>query len=135
MALPLSILPKLYTTRSRKLALAGVFSVGFIIIVFAILRLVKTRPNNTHVNPKWLCIFSVTEASVAVMVSCAPALRSLFAENGQHVRTWSSSKNKSSSSRSEVGERSPSTIPLQVPSQNASQKSDEMLEETEMQDV
>ena len=78
MALPMSVLWHLRVTHSQKIGLSFLFAAGFIIIAFAVIRLTLTLPNKAHVNPKWLCIMSVTESSVAVIVGCAPALRVFF---------------------------------------------------------
>lgn len=78
MALPMSVLWHLRVTHSQRIGLSFLFAAGLIIIAFAVIRLTLTLPNKAHVNPKWLCLMSVTESSVAVMVGCAPALRVFF---------------------------------------------------------
>lgn len=83
MALPLSILGGLHLNVKTKVALAGLFLTGFIIILFAILRLVYTIPSHQHVNPKWLAVWSTTESCIAVAVSCAPPFRKYFVSRGQ----------------------------------------------------
>jgi len=74
----MSVLWHLRVTHSQKIGLSFLFAAGFIIIAFAVIRLTLTLPNKAHVNPKWLCLMSVTESSVAVIVGCAPALRVFF---------------------------------------------------------
>lgn len=64
MALPLHLLTKLKVDRSEKLALAGIFSLGFIIIIFAVVRVVETSASIHHVNPLWLALWSGVEAGV-----------------------------------------------------------------------
>lgn len=78
MALPLSVLGQLQLNGRTKVALAGMFLAGFIIILFAVLRLVYTLPSHHHVNPKWLAVWSTTESCIAVAVSCAPPFRKYF---------------------------------------------------------
>lgn len=78
MALPLSILWNLRLDTRKRLGLAALFSAGGLIIAFAVIRLIKTAPSYGHVDAKWLCVMSVTEGSVAVIVSCTPVFRSFL---------------------------------------------------------
>ncbi|KAL8930127.1 MAG: hypothetical protein Q9208_000744 [Pyrenodesmia sp. 3 TL-2023] len=79
MALGLRLLSKLQMRRNEKLALGAIFSVGFIKIVFAVVRVVKIGVSATHVNPIWLALWTMIEASVAIVVACLPSFRVLFA--------------------------------------------------------
>ncbi|KAL8644792.1 MAG: hypothetical protein Q9210_007070 [Variospora velana] len=80
MALGLRPLQKLQINRREKVALGAMFSVGFIKILFAVVRVVKIGGMSaTHVNPIWLALWSMIEASVAVVVACLPSFRVLFA--------------------------------------------------------
>lgn len=64
MALPLRLLWKLQIEKKQKLALAAVFSLAIVIIVVAIVRIVEINPMFKHVDPVWLALWSMTEASV-----------------------------------------------------------------------
>ena len=99
MALPLSILFSLHMNTRTKVALGGLFLTGFIIVLFAILRLVYTIPSDEHVNPKWLEIWSSTEACIAVSVSCAPPFRKYFISRARTAST----QRHSTSSQSAAG--------------------------------
>lgn len=79
MALGLRLLRKLQIRRNEKLALGAIFSVGFIKIAFAVVRVVKIGVSATHVNPIWLALWTMIEASVAIVVACLPSFRVLFA--------------------------------------------------------
>ncbi|KAI4172252.1 MAG: hypothetical protein LQ343_003687 [Gyalolechia ehrenbergii] len=79
MALGLKLLRKLRVSPREKLALAAIFSVGLIKITFAVIRVVKIGASATHVNPIWLALWSMIEASVAVVVACLPSFKVLFA--------------------------------------------------------
>ena len=79
MALGLRLLRRLQISPKEKLALAAIFSVGLIKVTFAIIRVVKIGASATHVNPIWLALWSMIEASVAVAVVCLPSFRVLFA--------------------------------------------------------
>ncbi|MCJ1413432.1 hypothetical protein MMC19_007537 [Ptychographa xylographoides] len=78
MALPLRLLWGLQINTRQKSALAGIFLLGIIIIVFAIVRVVETSATFDHVNPMWLALWSMVEASVAVVVSCLPSFRAFL---------------------------------------------------------
>lgn len=64
MALPLLMLWDLQIKRKQKFALAIVFSLAIFIIVFAIVRIIEINPTFKHVDPLWLALWSMTEASV-----------------------------------------------------------------------
>lgn len=64
MALPLRLLWNLQINAKQKCALAGIFSLGVIIIIFAVVRVVETSATFNHVNPMWLALWSMIEASV-----------------------------------------------------------------------
>ncbi|KAL8737493.1 MAG: hypothetical protein Q9181_001623 [Wetmoreana brouardii] len=79
MALGLRLLWNLHIDCKEKLALGAIFSVGLIKITFAVIRVVKIGATARHVNPIWLALWSMIEASVAVVVACLPSFRVLFA--------------------------------------------------------
>ncbi|MCJ1244399.1 hypothetical protein MMC30_001597 [Trapelia coarctata] len=64
MALPLRLLWNLQINAKQKCALAGIFSLGVIIIIFAVVRVIETSATFNHVNPMWLALWSMIEASV-----------------------------------------------------------------------
>ena len=64
MALPLRLLWGLQINSRQKLALGAIFSLGIIIIIFAIVRVVEISATFSHVNPLWLALWSMIEASV-----------------------------------------------------------------------
>lgn len=78
MALPLRLLWKLQIKKKQKLALAAVFSLAIVIIVVAIVRIVEINPMFKYVDPVWLALWSMTEASVAVVVACLPSFHVLL---------------------------------------------------------
>lgn len=64
MALPLRLLWKLQIERKQKIALAGMFSLAIITVVFAIVRIIEINPTLKHVDPVWLALWTMIEASV-----------------------------------------------------------------------
>lgn len=64
MALPLRLLLGLQITEKQKFALTAIFSLALIIITFAIVRVIKISASAEHVDPIWLAVWSMTEASV-----------------------------------------------------------------------
>ncbi len=100
MLLPLSLLHGLRTNGKTKLALGLLFSAGFVIITFAGVRLYTTKPAPTaNVNAKWLCLMSITESTIAVIVSCAPPFRILLTQNSKASNTHHSRHMRHSSNR------------------------------------
>ena len=64
MALPLRLLWGLRVSRMQKVALGGIFGLGAIIMVFAIIRVIYTKATSRHVDPTWLALWSMVEASI-----------------------------------------------------------------------
>ncbi|KAI4228834.1 MAG: hypothetical protein L6R36_001336 [Xanthoria steineri] len=79
MGLGLRLLWNLQISAREKIALGTIFSVGFIKITFALIRVVKIGATATHVNPIWLALWSMIEASVAIVVACLPSFKVIFA--------------------------------------------------------
>ena len=86
MLLPLNLLRQLQLARRQKVGLAGVFTVGFIIIVFAIVRLVEVTqatqavqqdPTRVAESPIKLSAWSHIEGSVSIIVASLPTFRFL----------------------------------------------------------
>lgn len=61
-----------------KVALASILSLGVIIMLFAIIRIVVTNQNNSHPETSWLNLWSQIEASVAVIISALAPFKTLF---------------------------------------------------------
>ena len=94
MCLGLRLLCNLRIRFREKLAVGAAFSVGVIKIIFAVIRVVKIGPSAAHVNPIWLALWSMIEASVAIVVASLPSFKVLFASGrrGQsdvHGGKWS----------------------------------------------
>ena len=66
MALLLRQLWGLHTNVKQKAALAGIFSLGAIIVIIAIVRVVEIKATIQHVDPVWLALWSAIEASVGM---------------------------------------------------------------------
>lgn len=90
MMLPLNLLRKLSTSRSHKLGLAVLFSLGGIIIAFALARLAQVTkatsdsakdPTTVANGPVLLSMWSHIESSVSVIVATLPAFRFLLSKN------------------------------------------------------
>lgn len=79
-ALPLYLAMRVQLPWTQKLALAAVFSLGVVIMLFAIIRIVVTNQHNTHPETSWLNLWSQIEASVAVIISCFAPFKSLFTQ-------------------------------------------------------
>ena len=77
-ALPLYLAMRVQLPLADKLALAGIFSLGFIIMLFAIIRIAVTNQHNSHPETSWLNLWSQIEASVAVIISALAPFKSLY---------------------------------------------------------
>lgn len=87
MLLPLNLLRKLQLSKRQRVALAGIFSVGGIIIAIAVVRLLEVSPATREIRtdievienaPLVLGVWSHIEASVAVVVASLPTFRFLL---------------------------------------------------------
>ncbi|KAK6220273.1 hypothetical protein QIS74_05775 [Colletotrichum tabaci] len=95
MMLPLNLLRKLTTSRSHKFGLAVLFSLGGIIIAFAIARLLQVTkatgdaakdPTTVANGPVLLSMWSHIESSVSIIVATLPAFRFLLGRNRTATR-------------------------------------------------
>ena len=106
------------------MALASIFSLSVLIIIVAIIRVVQTSATTQHVDPVWLALWSMIEASVgkspsgtsrveeeidcftAVVVSCLPSLHILITKRAktEYIRkastTGSNARNRFSQFKS-----------------------------------
>jgi hypothetical protein len=92
MILPLNLLRRLQVSPQQKFGLAIIFSLGTIIIAFAITRLVQVTKATNNPDPRTLAngpvllsMWSHIESSVSVIVATLPAFR--WALNGKLGRT------------------------------------------------
>ena len=99
MALPLRLLWNLQINRQQKTALAAIFSLGFIIIIFAIVRVIETSASIHHVDPVWLALWSMIEAGIGMtysnvkyslpadrwIASCCSLMPPIFSRPAQHA--------------------------------------------------
>jgi hypothetical protein len=80
MSLPLALIPSLQLDRKKKVGLVVVFSLGFIIIAFAVIRMTQVI-HHTNVDLVGLAIWSSVESSVAVIVGCMPPLKGFLTKS------------------------------------------------------
>lgn len=78
--LPMSLIQKLTTRTSfERITVAAVFAAALLVVILAVLRLCFTTPgSDTHVDPRWLTIWSISEGAVAVCAAAAPAFAHMF---------------------------------------------------------
>ena len=74
MALPLRLVWGLRIDRKRKTGLAGIFLLGFVDIIFAIVRVIETSASVHHVDVVWLGLWSMIEASVGGLLPVSVVL-------------------------------------------------------------
>lgn len=116
MAMPLMLLWKVQINTRQKLGLAGVFSLGTVIIIFSIIRAVQvttTARNDTFLLAFW----GVLEITVAVIVGCLPPFKALLSRGGSSRGTgtggYYNETNGLGYNGYGVGSRKNGTIPLQ----------------------
>lgn len=68
MVLPLNLLWKVRISRAEKQGLAAVFSIGFLIIIFAITRAIQVAFTSTS-DPVLLALWGVIESTVCMSLS------------------------------------------------------------------
>ncbi|KAF7929754.1 hypothetical protein EAE99_004658 [Botrytis elliptica] len=85
LAIPISMLWTVRLSRKRKLALAGIFSLVIITIIFSIVRQSVVSSYSHQFEESWLYTWSLVEQTVAIIIACLASFRSLFARNN-HVQ-------------------------------------------------
>ncbi|KAJ3519807.1 hypothetical protein NM208_g13978 [Fusarium decemcellulare] len=88
MALPIAVLPSLQLDKRKKIGLGIAFSLGFIIICVAIVRMTQVIVGN-KVDLIGLAIWGAVETATALVVGSLPALKSLLARG---VKKYKSSR-------------------------------------------
>lgn len=74
MFLPLIVVRKLQVNRAKKIGIMFLFSIGWICIGIAIIRVIKLGEGQGQFIPGWLAMWGSIEGAVAVMVGCGPGL-------------------------------------------------------------
>ena len=82
MALPLFMVWSLKLRVSQKLVLAGIFSLGFIVAIFDILRTVESLQSGTFSG---VALWSSLEVTIAVNVASLPLYRVLLTTKGRET--------------------------------------------------
>ncbi|KAF2452134.1 hypothetical protein P171DRAFT_493824 [Karstenula rhodostoma CBS 690.94] len=73
-ALPIIMVSRLQIKLKQKLAVAGVFALGFFVIIASIIRAIYSLRNKTMLT----CTVSMAETAIAIIAACLPALRSMI---------------------------------------------------------
>ncbi|TGO57942.1 hypothetical protein BCON_0060g00160 [Botryotinia convoluta] len=81
LVIPISMLWTVRLSRKRKLALAGIFSLVIITIIFSIVRQSVVSSYSHQFEESWLYTWSLVEQTVAIVIACLASFRSLFARN------------------------------------------------------
>ncbi|KAM7215621.1 hypothetical protein V8F06_009008 [Rhypophila decipiens] len=102
--LPVRWVMKLQLSRIKKLLTAGMLSLGIIVIVTSISRIVSLynlthSTNQTRIIPE-LVIWGGLELDVAIMCACLPSLGPLLKPMASHLKSWVSQVSKNTSGNS-----------------------------------
>lgn len=65
---------------TQKVALGSVFSLGIVVMIFAVIRVIVTNRARTHPDVSWLNLWSQIEASVAVVISSVAPFKTFFTQ-------------------------------------------------------
>lgn len=87
-ALPLYLAVRVRLPLIQKIALGSVFSIGVVIMVFAVVRVIVTEQHKNHPEISWLNLWSQIEASAAVIISSAAPFRAFFTQ--QRTKSYQS---------------------------------------------
>lgn len=99
MALPIAALPSLRLDKRRKIGLAAVFALGFIIVCVAIVRMTQVVVGEA-VDLVGLAIWGAVETATAIIVGSLPPLKGLLARG---IRKYQSTKKSSGTKYGEGG--------------------------------
>ncbi|KAF2087503.1 hypothetical protein K490DRAFT_3203, partial [Saccharata proteae CBS 121410] len=72
--LPITMVFRLHLPVRQKFGVAGVFCLGFIVVITSIIRAVYSYRNETMLT----CTVSMVETAIAIIATCLPTLRTLF---------------------------------------------------------
>ncbi|KAF2688540.1 hypothetical protein K458DRAFT_384721 [Lentithecium fluviatile CBS 122367] len=86
MLFPMVILWNVRIPLHKKLALAGLFSLVIITIIFAILRITLVSSLTTMYDTSWLYMWSSVEQNIAIIVACLGSFRTLFTSTQRQHR-------------------------------------------------
>ncbi|EKG18822.1 hypothetical protein MPH_03838 [Macrophomina phaseolina MS6] len=86
--LPISMVMKLKLPLKQKLGVAGVFALGFIVVIASIVRAVYSHRNETMLT----CTVSMIETSIAIIATCLPTLRILILGHSSRKGTYASAR-------------------------------------------
>ncbi|TGO22447.1 hypothetical protein BPAE_0168g00180 [Botrytis paeoniae] len=81
LAILISMLWTVRLSRKRNLALAGIFSLVIITIIFSIVRQSVVSSYSHQFEESWLYTWSLVEQTVVIIIACLASFRSLFTRN------------------------------------------------------
>ncbi|EEH17894.1 hypothetical protein PABG_00457 [Paracoccidioides brasiliensis Pb03] len=90
MALPSKLLWSLRLPLAQKLSVASIFSIGFICIIVATVRVVQIgskAKNSSTPSSSWLAFWGIIETGIAVIIGCLPALAIIYRKERSARRT------------------------------------------------
>ncbi|KAL5118536.1 hypothetical protein ACEQ8H_003551 [Pleosporales sp. CAS-2024a] len=76
--LPITMVSRLQMKLKDKLGVAGIFALGFFVVIASIIRAYYSKKNEIMLT----CTVSMIETAIAIIATCLPALRSMFLGSG-----------------------------------------------------
>ncbi|KAF4313575.1 hypothetical protein GTA08_BOTSDO01369 [Botryosphaeria dothidea] len=86
--LPISMVMKLKLPLKQKFGVAGIFALGFVVVIASIVRAVYSHRNETMLT----CTVSMIETSIAIIATCLPTLRILILGHTSRKGTYASAR-------------------------------------------
>ncbi|KAK3900427.1 hypothetical protein C8A05DRAFT_17265 [Staphylotrichum tortipilum] len=103
MAMPLRLIYNIKVSLKQKIGLVCVFSLGFVMIVFSVIRANQTLAQQGFVNLTLLMIWSSLAASISVLVGTLPALKVLITTRARASENRSGSGGSRNSAKPKNG--------------------------------
>ncbi|KAK6338915.1 hypothetical protein TWF696_009716 [Orbilia brochopaga] len=96
MAIPLRLIRHLRMSGLQKVGLAGLFCLGFVVVVLSLARTIRINAGGSGAypqsDPRWVALWSIAEETTAILVCCLPAIRKLFSTHRQRQSRSGSSE-------------------------------------------
>ncbi|KAI3326328.1 hypothetical protein HD806DRAFT_489988 [Xylariaceae sp. AK1471] len=106
--LPVRWVSQLQFSRTNKITTLGMFSLGLIVIITSIMRIVSlhtfTHSTNATRNLPSLAIWGGLELYVALICACLPSLRPLLTLSVSHIKAWTTGGGSKSRGFSTLGQ-------------------------------
>ncbi|KAG8533599.1 uncharacterized protein KY384_001339 [Bacidia gigantensis] len=95
MAVPINIFWMVQINLRQKVAIASVFLITIIIVIFAIIRVTLINSASYQIDMSWLHLWTSIEQTISIIVACLVSFRALFTKSGHRLRAMKHSGERS----------------------------------------